>query len=444
MKIKTSTIKIERKDSSTKRFRKDLGDVQAIKKSLKTWGLIHPIVVTKLEPPEPPYEWLLIAGERRLTAATFLGLEFDNWKWIEATEMKDLDAVTRKEVELEENTRRRDCSWQEQCLAVKQLDDLKREKHGTKQKGSLIDEGWTQKDTAKSIGASAGTVCQDIQMAKDLETLPEIRKKLGNMPKAVARKFIEREKQASKMRVRIALQELQITSNLIHGRCEEEILALADSSVDCVITDPPWGVKAIHKTSISGLCKGSSISSSDLGTKAEMEQVYKKFIPELYRVMAPGAHIYIFFAADWYWIIRGFLQNYGFTVDPVPLIWPKSRGTMVANPYHYIPSYEFIMFGYKNPQQRTLVKPCLNCLQNYPADAPVKRVHPLQKPLELLSMFIANSTIIGETVLDPFAGSGAVLKAAEKLGRKGIGFEADEKNYLMSQAWLMEKEDGKT
>jgi len=91
MKILTSSIKIERKDPSTKRFRKDLGDVQELKASLKRWGLIHPIVVAHLDPKEGQYEWLLIAGERRLTAYTFLGLEDSLiYKYIEATERSDL------------------------------------------------------------------------------------------------------------------------------------------------------------------------------------------------------------------------------------------------------------------------------------------------------------------------------------------------------------------
>ncbi len=438
MKILTSSIKIERKESSTKRFRKDLGNVQAMKDSLKRFSLIHPIVVSLLEPPEPPYEWLLIAGERRLTAATFLGLEFDDWKYIEVTEKKDLDDVSRKEIEFEENIMRRDISWEEQCLAVKQLDDLKRKIHGTKEKGSLSDDGWTQKDTAKSIGASVGTVCQDIQLAKDLETIPGMRRKVSNMPKAVARKFIEREKQTTKMKLQIATQKIKLTSNLILGKCEEEIKNLADNSIDCLITDPPWGVEDIQAVVSGALCKGSSIKESDLGHK-EMLEVYNVLIPELYRVMSPGAHFYMFFAADWYWKIRSMFEGCGFTADPVPLIWSKGRGTMIANPYHYIPSYEFIMYGYKKPQQRTLVKPCLNCLTSYPPDAPVKRVHPLQKPIDLIEMFIANSTIVGEIILDPFSGSGVVLKASGKLGRKSIGFEANEKNFLLSQAWLMEK-----
>ncbi len=51
--------------------------------------------------------------------------------------------------------------------------------------------------------------------------------------------------------------------------------------------------------------------------------------------------------------------------------------------------------------------------------------HPSQKPLELVSKFIACSTDPGDIVLDPFLGSGTTAVAAEKLGRQWIGIESN-------------------
>jgi len=51
----------------------------------------------------------------------------------------------------------------------------------------------------------------------------------------------------------------------------------------------------------------------------------------------------------------------------------------------------------------------------------------LQKPVPLLELFIENSTVEGETVLDPFAGTGSTLVAAEKLKRNWIGIEIEKK-----------------
>lgn len=55
------------------------------------------------------------------------------------------------------------------------------------------------------------------------------------------------------------------------------------------------------------------------------------------------------------------------------------------------------------------------------------RVHPAQKPLALMRHLIADFSDVGETILDPFMGSGTTLVAAKALNRKAIGIELEEK-----------------
>lgn len=52
--------------------------------------------------------------------------------------------------------------------------------------------------------------------------------------------------------------------------------------------------------------------------------------------------------------------------------------------------------------------------------------HPTAKPLPLIEDFVRLFTNSGETILDPFAGSGTTLVAAKSLGRKAIGIEMNE------------------
>jgi site-specific DNA-methyltransferase (adenine-specific) len=54
-------------------------------------------------------------------------------------------------------------------------------------------------------------------------------------------------------------------------------------------------------------------------------------------------------------------------------------------------------------------------------------LHPTEKPLGIIRPIIQYSTNEGDTVFDPFTGSGSVLVAAVELGRKAIGVDVDEK-----------------
>ena len=94
------------------RVRKDLGDLQPLMDSLRRVGQLNPITVS------PSYD--LIAGHRRLSAATNLG-----WKTIDAVVVTGLDEIRRLEMELEENIYRKDFTPDEVLAGWKKLDSLR-------------------------------------------------------------------------------------------------------------------------------------------------------------------------------------------------------------------------------------------------------------------------------------------------------------------------------
>lgn len=94
------------------RVRRDLGDLAPLMDSLKRVGQLNPITVS------PAYE--LIAGHRRLTAATKLG-----WKTVDVVVVSGLDEVRRLEMELEENLYRKDFTPDEVLAGWKRLDELR-------------------------------------------------------------------------------------------------------------------------------------------------------------------------------------------------------------------------------------------------------------------------------------------------------------------------------
>lgn len=66
------------------------------------------------------------------------------------------------------------------------------------------------------------------------------------------------------------------------------------------------------------------------------------------------------------------------------------------------------------------------------------KLHPTQKPLAALKPLIKAFCPDGGTVLDPFAGSGSALIAAQQLGRQFIGIELDEQHHRTATARLAE------
>ncbi len=55
--------------------------------------------------------------------------------------------------------------------------------------------------------------------------------------------------------------------------------------------------------------------------------------------------------------------------------------------------------------------------------------HPTEKPVPLFSAWVRDFTDVGDTILDPFMGSGTTIVACQKLGRIGIGIEIEEKYF---------------
>ena len=90
--------------------------IEALKDSIKRIGLLHPIVVDD--------EQRLVAGGNRLEAYKQLAAESNEWATIPTIKKSDLSETERRVIELEENMKRSNLKWQEEALAVVELDTL--------------------------------------------------------------------------------------------------------------------------------------------------------------------------------------------------------------------------------------------------------------------------------------------------------------------------------
>ena len=100
--------------------------------------------------------------------------------------------------------------------------------------------------------------------------------------------------------------------------------------------------------------------------------------------------------------------------------------------------YALIFYRDRLPKFRNKGKMIFNCM-DWPRDNESEKIHPTQKPVELLKTLIEIFTDEGDVVIDPCAGSGSTLIAAERLNRKAFGFEIKKEFYTKANKWLEEE-----
>lgn len=100
--------------------------------------------------------------------------------------------------------------------------------------------------------------------------------------------------------------------------------------------------------------------------------------------------------------------------------------------------YGLVLYRDRLPKFNNNGKMIFNCI-DWPRDNESEKIHPTQKPVELLKRLIEIFTDPGDVVIDPCAGSGSTLVAAERLGRKAFGFEIKKNFFDAANKWLAEE-----
>lgn len=100
--------------------------------------------------------------------------------------------------------------------------------------------------------------------------------------------------------------------------------------------------------------------------------------------------------------------------------------------------YGLILYRDKLPKFRNNGKMIFNVM-DWPRDNENEKIHPTQKPVELLKRLIEIFTDPGDVVIDPVAGSGSTLIAAQRLGRKAYGFEIKKDFFNAANKWIQDE-----
>jgi len=99
--------------------------------------------------------------------------------------------------------------------------------------------------------------------------------------------------------------------------------------------------------------------------------------------------------------------------------------------------YGLLFYRDKLPKFNNKGKMIMNCI-DWGRDTTSEKIHPTQKPVDLLKRLIEIFTDVGDVVIDPCAGSGSTLVSAIELKRKAYGFEIKKDFHEKASKWIIE------
>ena len=191
---------------------------------------------------------------------------------------------------------------------------------------------------------------------------------------------------------------------------------LDGSPADLLLTDPPYNVAYAGKTAAA-----LTIANDDMDAEA-----YRAFLAECLAaamaVLKPGGGFYVWHADLHGLPVRLACADAGLQVRQC-LVWAKSAFTLGRQDYHW--RHEPCLYGWRDgAAHEWLGDRAQSTVLEF--DRPARNgEHPTMKPVALFESLVRNSCPEGGTVLDPFAGSGTALVAAEATGRRAALLELD-------------------
>lgn len=209
---------------------------------------------------------------------------------------------------------------------------------------------------------------------------------------------------------------------LYNDDCINVFENIQDESIDLLVTDCPYKlVQGGCKSPKGGIFQGEEAKSGKMFKYNDIK--FSDWLPGVYRILKPGTHAYIMVNERNIAALQSEAEKCGFKFLNI-LIWEKN--TVTPNRY-YMKQAEYVLLLRKG-SARTINNPgTSNVIRTN--NIVGNKLHPTEKPVDLLKVFIENSSVAGDVVIDPFMGSGSTGIACMETSRRFIGIEID-KNYF--------------
>lgn len=330
----------------------------------------------------------------------------------------------RKSAEFAENTEREDLSWQDRTKAYAEIHELKKAENPDQQIKETAEQLASQGATGYRGGEPISTksIARNISMATTLAPHlndPEISKaRTATDAYQILTRRLESQALAALARATVAEQK----GPRIEVVCADSLKWLSEAApeqFDLILADPPYGVGADDPNFSKRQAQPHIYQDDDSSVREKLQVL----LIEGFRVAKRGANLFIFCDIDYFTWLREAASRAAWSPFRTPIVWDKE--TPGIGPWHnegFQRSYELVLFATKG--QRGLLRPVRDVREHRRVPTN-ERIHPAQKPISLLSELIELSTMPGDSVLDPFAGSGSTLVAAKRLHRAGTGIEIE-------------------
>jgi site-specific DNA-methyltransferase (adenine-specific) len=196
------------------------------------------------------------------------------------------------------------------------------------------------------------------------------------------------------------------------GDCIEWLRALPDASVDLITTDPAYESLEKHRAIGTTTRLKESAGSSNKWFEIFPNSRFPELFAEAFRVLRRDTHLYMHCDQETGFHVKPIAEAAGFRFWKA-LVWEKDR---IGMGYHYRAKHEWVLFLEKG--KRKLANLGIPDVLHFPR---VDKKYPTEKPWELSKVFVEQSSLLGEIVVDMFAGSASAGEAALRAGRRFLG-----------------------
>lgn len=427
-------------------------EVTDLMDSIRVRGVMNPVIVQRTAEGGA----LLVAGERRLEASRLAGLQDIPVRWT-----SDLSSIELQLVELEENIKRKDLPWQDLTRAVERLHSLRVE----------LDSEWTMAETAQETGYSPQHISHFLRVGRELgvQTIAEssgFREAYNKIARRDARAAGNALEELLEIPAELSVQELIESVERLDWvdsgeTTEGEVLLRPSTGVPpapIILTVPPEPVSPILHASFLDWAPqysgpkfnllhcdfpyGRSEFSGPQMSAGEFSPLYdsgmdtylsllESMLVNLDRVMSLSSHLMFWcggeimnpgssYAKETWKLFSTLAPSLEFR--PFPLIWVKSDNSGIAADPRHGPRHVYETCLLASRSARQIVRVVADAY-SAPTD---RRLHPSTKPEPMLRHFMSMLVDEHSSVLDPTAGSGAALRAADSLGAaRVLGLEID-------------------